>query len=46
MATDLGLGNEDAVQTVPLEVDRSDVRQTWWNVVLLDIISSWSELLF
>lgn len=43
MATELGLSNEDAVQTVPLEVDRSDVRQTWWNVVLLDIISSWSK---
>lgn len=46
MATDLGLSSEDAVQTVPLEVDRTDIRQTWWDVVLLDSIASWGKILW
>lgn len=45
MATELGLGNEDTIQSLPSDHERTDLRQTWWSVVILDIISSWSRLL-
>lgn len=43
MALDLGLGNEETIQSLPTEHERMDLRQTWWSVVILDIISSLSE---
>ena len=45
MALDLGLGNEETIQSLTTEHERTDLRHTWWSVVMLDIISSWSELL-
>lgn len=45
MALDLGLGNEETIQSLTTEHERTDLRFTWWSVVMLDIISSWSELL-
>lgn len=41
MSLDLHLGNEDVIQSAASEQERTDIRQTWWNVVLMDIIASW-----
>ncbi|KAI5117230.1 hypothetical protein M0805_001588, partial [Coniferiporia weirii] len=41
MAIDLGLGNEETIQSLPTEHERTDLRQTWWGVVMSDLISSW-----
>ena len=41
MALELGLGNEETLQGFSSEYDQSDLRQTWWSLVILDIISSW-----
>ncbi|KAL5507485.1 hypothetical protein ACEPAH_6941 [Sanghuangporus vaninii] len=41
MALDLGLGNEETIKSLTTEHERTDLRQTWWSVVMLDIISSW-----
>ena len=40
MARELGLGNEDTIKSLPTEHEQSDLRQTWWAVVTLDILSS------
>lgn len=46
MASDLLLGYEDTIQSVPTEYERLCLRETWWSVVILDIISSWSQSKF
>ncbi|EJD02726.1 uncharacterized protein FOMMEDRAFT_85020 [Fomitiporia mediterranea MF3/22] len=43
MALELGLGNEATIQSLPSDHERMDLCQTWWSVVMLDIISSWSK---
>lgn len=40
MARELGLGSEDTIKSLPTEHEQNDLRQTWWAVVVLDIISS------
>ena len=40
MARELGLGSEDTIKTLPTEHEQNDLRQTWWAVVTLDILSS------
>lgn len=41
MALDIGLGREDSIGRFVSEQEQTDLRLTWWNVVRLDIISSW-----
>ena len=45
MALDIGLGNESATQAMggDSEEFKERIRLTWWSIVLLDGISSWSE---
>lgn len=43
MASDLLLGYEETIQSVPTEYERLCLRETWWSVVTLDIISSWGQ---
>lgn len=45
-ANELGLGIEHTIQAAPALSDQMDLRQTWWDVVLLDILSSWGESLY
>lgn len=46
MAMELGLGNEETIQSLPTDHERMDLRQTWWSVVFLDITSSWGMHIF
>ncbi|KAH8119039.1 hypothetical protein DFH11DRAFT_1501870 [Phellopilus nigrolimitatus] len=46
MATELCLGNEETIQSLPTDHEQMDLRQTWWSVVILDIISSWGKFSF
>ncbi|TDL18961.1 hypothetical protein BD410DRAFT_451287 [Rickenella mellea] len=41
IASDIGLGNDANIQIFGTEQERTDLRSTWWNIVALDIISSW-----
>ena len=43
MAADLSLGLEETIQTVQTEHEKLYLRETWWSVVGLDIISSWGQ---
>ncbi|TDL22659.1 hypothetical protein BD410DRAFT_861278 [Rickenella mellea] len=45
MALDIGLGHDANIQMITTEQEQTDLRSTWWNVVTMDIISSWGKQL-